>query len=103
MTRREFNLKLAQSAFYVILVSLSAGLIAQLKTRSFKNACPRDYYCLARCPFDAISLDKEGYPQLDKVKCVAWVEELGQFKWRKCGLCLRGCPTRALELYQPPS
>jgi ferredoxin len=103
VTRREFNEKLLKVFLYAVLVFSGAGSFSFLQAKTFKNSCPRDYYCLSRCPFDAISLDEEGYPQIDEKKCVAYNAETKRYKWRKCGLCLKGCPTRALELLNNPS
>lgn len=98
MSRREFNQKLLKSLLYSLLVFSGAGVLTIFQKRTFKNSCAKDYYCLGRCPFKAITLDEKGYPKINKKKCVAFNRETGRFKWRKCGLCLRGCPTRALEV-----
>ncbi len=98
MSRREFNQKLVKSFLYAVVVFAGAKVFTLFQKRTFKNSCAKDYYCLRRCPFGAISLDKKGYPEIDKKKCVAYNQETKRFKWRKCGLCLRGCPTRALEV-----
>ncbi len=97
ITRREFNKKLAKSFLYSILVFFGLASLPEINRGDFKAKCPRDYYCLKRCPFNAISLDQDGFPLISKKKCVAWVKEVNKYKWPKCGLCLKGCPTRALE------
>lgn len=95
-SRREFNNKILKSLAYILLVILGVDMAGRASGGTFKALCPRDYFCLKRCPFDAIKLDAAGFPVLSRKKCVAWVGETGKFKWRKCGLCLKGCPTRAL-------
>lgn len=103
MTRREFNQKMAQVLLYTLLVFSGAEAFAILGRKTFEASCPKDYYCLNRCPFKAIYLDREGYPRIDQKRCVAYNRETKRFKWRKCGLCLRGCPTRALEIINQSS
>ncbi len=107
MTRREFNEKISRAFLYALLVFLGAETLTfferKLEKKTFKNSCSKDYYCLYRCPFKAIYLDRRGYPRINKKRCVSYNRETERFKWRKCGLCLRGCPTRALELINKSS
>lgn len=98
MTRREFNQKILKSLVYTVMVFIGVEALSLFQKKTFRNSCAKDYYCLRRCPFKAITLDTEGYPKVNKKKCVAYNWETKRFKWRKCGLCLRGCPTRALEV-----
>lgn len=98
LSRREFNEKLIKSLIYASLVLAGIALFKESSPGTFKALCPKDYFCLRRCPFDALVLDAGGFPKLIRSKCVAWVAETTQFKWRKCGLCLKGCPTRALTV-----
>lgn len=100
MVRRDFAVKAIKALVYAVSAMALGILIEAKNTRgeSFAANCPRDYYCLSRCPFDAIGTDSGGYPLIERKKCVAWVAEVAQFRWRKCGLCLKGCPTKALEL-----
>lgn len=52
-----------------------------------KNRCPQNHPCplVARCPVGAISQTGYGLPVIDREKCIS------------CGICLRGCPTRAMQ------
>ncbi len=99
MNRREFNEKLLKSLLYGVLIVMGLTAFPKKAKGDFKANCPRDYYCIKKCPFEAIGIDAEGFPLINNEKCVAWVEETKSYKWRKCGICLKGCPTRALELY----
>jgi len=85
--------------FFLILAVMGLGLLLIEKNASKFNArCPRDYFCDNRCPVDAISLDDHGFPQINKSRCLAWTPEKSEFVWSKCGLCLKGCPTRVIDL-----
>lgn len=87
------------AAFFLIfaIMGLSLLLIEQNASR-FNANCPRDYFCDNRCPVDAISLDEHGFPLINKSACLAWVPGRNEFRWERCGLCLRGCPTRVIDL-----
>lgn len=52
-----------------------------------KELCVQCGNC-TRCPYLAISLDAEGYPQIDKDKCMG------------CSLCVQLCWTNALEMVE---
>jgi len=43
--------------------------------------------CVDACNFDALHIDKEGLPVVDREKCTA------------CGLCVKACPKNLLELH----
>lgn len=43
--------------------------------------------CVALCPVEAISIDKDFTVQFDKVKCVG----------STCSICVDACPTRAIK------
>lgn len=47
---------------------------------SYKNLCTRCGTCVGVCPFDALGMDDQGYPLLEKSKCT------------NCGLCQKVCP-----------
>lgn len=50
-----------------------------------KELCLKCGNC-TRCPYQAISLDKEGYPEIDPAKCIG------------CSICTQKCFTGALEM-----
>ncbi|HEX9914801.1 MAG TPA: hydrogenase iron-sulfur subunit [Candidatus Bathyarchaeia archaeon] len=47
--------------------------------------CGKCGICRSVCPYDAITIPEDGYPQFDPELC------------QSCGLCVSSCPTRALE------
>jgi len=47
--------------------------------------------CERVCPYDAITLDERGLPNIDLVKCVG------------CGICVAECPRRVLKLFDANS
>ncbi len=47
--------------------------------------------CVALCPVEAISLDKDSTVQFDKVKCVG----------STCSICVDACPARAIKSVKP--
>lgn len=82
-----------------------------VRTLSVCNQCGT---CIAVCPTQAISRDKNGVVQIDKKKCTSCLMCVGfcptgnmmayapkqsePFKCIACGLCARSCPAQALEL-----
>lgn len=51
------------------------------------SRCPQNHPCplVRHCPVGAITQDGYGLPVIDQEKCV------------NCGICLRGCPYRAMQ------
>ncbi|MBS7654638.1 MAG: 4Fe-4S binding protein [Nitrososphaerota archaeon] len=49
-----------------------------------KEKCTKCYICVAICPFDAISVDNEGWPSFDLDKCIG------------CKQCAILCPPRSI-------
>ncbi len=47
--------------------------------------------CIALCPVEAISLDKDSTVQFDKEKCVG----------SSCSICVDACPARAIKSIKP--
>lgn len=49
--------------------------------------CLHDHVCplMRLCPVGAITQDGEGYPVIDRAKCV------------ECGLCVKKCPKGAMK------
>lgn len=47
--------------------------------------------CVALCPVEAISLDKDHTVQFDKMKCVG----------SACSICVDACPARAIKSIRP--
>ena len=47
--------------------------------------------CVALCPVEAISIDKDSSVQFDKEKCVG----------STCGICVDACPARAIKSVKP--
>lgn len=44
--------------------------------------------CVSACPFDALKMDTNGLPVIDKEKCVA------------CGNCIKACPKKLIKLVE---
>lgn len=86
--------------FMIVLIMGLASLLINPRGSKFNAMCVRCYFCIERCPVKAISLDSHGFPIINKTKCLAWDEKTQKFRWERCGLCLRGCPTRVIELLQ---
>ena len=85
--------------FFMITLIMGIGImLVDSNSTKFNANCARDYFCVERCPVGAISLDEHGYPVINKSICLAWVPQRDEFQWEKCGLCLRGCPTRVIDL-----
>ncbi len=82
---------------FIALVGL-AFLLIDNDASQFNANCVREYFCVNECPFGAISLDEHGFPNINRSTCVAWMPGQERFNWAKCGLCLRGCPTRVIDL-----
>jgi Na+-translocating ferredoxin:NAD+ oxidoreductase RNF subunit RnfB len=85
---------------FALMVVLLLPSIYMLKEGSdpFEAGCAREYFCISACPFDAMTIDDRGFPEINTTRCVAWNNETERFVWERCGLCLQGCPTRVLEL-----
>lgn len=97
VTRRHQSELMALVFIFIAITGLAVMLVGH-DTDQFNAECMRDYYCVNECPVNAISLDAHGYPVINKSKCLSWVEEEKEFQWQLCGLCLRGCPTRVINL-----
>jgi|GEM_PF-1604913 len=97
ITRSKRNTRIA--IFFTLTLIIGFGiLLIDLNQTKFRANCVRCYFCVERCPVGAISLDEHGYPVINKSKCLAFVRERNEFQWERCGLCLRGCPTRIIEI-----
>ena len=97
VTRTKKKNKIA--IFFLILAIMGmALLLIEQDASKFNAQCPRCYFCINRCPVDAISLDDHGFPQINKSRCISWTPEKNKFVWDNCGLCLQGCPTRVINL-----
>ncbi|MBU3956083.1 4Fe-4S binding protein, partial [bacterium] len=57
----------------------------QISSLKDKEICLSCGNC-ARCPYQAISLDKKGFPEIDPAKCIG------------CSICTKKCFTGALEM-----
>ena len=97
ITRRYRSETMAIIFIFIALVGLAVLLIKNDASR-FNVNCIRCYFCINRCPVGAISLDEHGFPKINKSKCIAWVPNKNKFEWRRCGLCIRGCPTRVIDM-----
>ena len=73
-------------------LAASAECLALLDQRSAlrplldKTKCDRCKRCLEECPYGAITLDRDGYPEPNGTAC------------RGCGVCQGGCPLRCICL-----
>jgi len=87
-------------AFVFVFIALAglAFLLVQNDASTFNAECIRCNFCVNECPVKAIYLDEHGYPIINKSKCLSWSPGREVFVWEKCGLCLKGCPTRVLAL-----
>lgn len=101
ITRKKKNQRLALFFMLVLIIGAAIIVLSPEKSR-FNASCVRCYFCVDRCPVGAISLDEHGYPIINKSKCLSWSEGRQEFLWDKCGLCLRGCPTKVIELLNDP-
>ncbi len=97
VTRRHRSERMAVIFIFIALVGLTILLVKDDASR-FNANCVRCYFCVNECPKNAISLDDHGFPVIDRSKCLAWNSNKGEFMWQKCGLCLKGCPTRVIAL-----
>jgi ferredoxin len=100
VTRKHKSEKMAMVFIFIALIGLSILLVKNDASR-FNADCMRCYFCINECPVrpeKAITLDEHGFPVINKSKCLAWDEERQEFVWPRCGLCLRGCPTRVIAL-----
>lgn len=50
-----------------------------------EDNCGKCGICRSVCPYDAITISEDDYPQFDPLLC------------QSCGLCVSSCPTRALD------
>jgi coenzyme F420-reducing hydrogenase delta subunit/Pyruvate/2-oxoacid:ferredoxin oxidoreductase delta subunit len=50
-----------------------------------EEKCGKCGICRSVCPYEAITIPEDEYPQFDSLLC------------QSCGLCVSSCPTRALE------
>jgi heterodisulfide reductase subunit A len=50
-----------------------------------EDNCGKCGICRSVCPYDAITIPEDGFPQFDPLLC------------QSCGLCISSCPTRALN------
>jgi len=67
---------------YVDRVSLiNMGKLAMVHEK-FCSGC---LVCMRACPFEAIFVNKKGFPQIEWIKC------------RACGICVVECPAKAIE------
>lgn len=88
--------------FILVLIMGTAIMVLNQEDSRFNASCARCYFCIDKCPVSAISLDEHGYPVINRSKCLAWSEGRQEFMWDKCGLCLRGCPTKVIALLNDP-
>ncbi len=101
ITRIKKDQRLA--VFFMLVLIMGMGiLMLGPEDSKFNASCARCYFCVDRCPAEAINLDGHGYPIINKSKCLAWNEKKNEFMWDKCGLCLRGCPTKVIALVNDP-
>lgn len=69
--------------------------------------------CVAECPVEAISINKQGVVMVDQKRCVGclacvavcptgamryYPDEPTVFKCVACGICVKSCPSNALEI-----
>ena len=60
----------------------------KMKIHLHQDACVRCNLCIKGCPYQAIDIDKNGYPVVMKEKCT------------NCYRCIHHCPARALSLFK---
>lgn len=101
-TRIKKNQKIALFFILVLIMGIAIMVLNSEKSK-FNAGCSRCYSCIERCPVGAISLDEHGYPIINKTTCLAWNERQERFQWDKCGLCLRACPTKVIDLVNTDS
>jgi Na+-translocating ferredoxin:NAD+ oxidoreductase RNF subunit RnfB len=97
VTREHRSERMAMIFIFIALAGLSILLIENDAT-VFNANCMRCYFCVNECPAKAISLNEHGFPVINKSKCLAWDNEGDEFVWSRCGLCLKGCPTRVIDI-----
>lgn len=96
-TREHRSETMAVIFIFITLAGLAILLVENDASR-FNARCIRCSFCVNECPVGAISLDEHSFPVIDRSKCRAWDADRNEFVWDKCGLCLKGCPTRVIEL-----
>ena len=62
----------------------SPSRLRVLKPRIDLKKCQKNYNCVVFCPYNAISINKNGYPVIDYDLCTG------------CLICLRECPAFAI-------
>ncbi len=76
----------AQLAEYKGISTCRAANLIAGGTKACKYGCLGYGDCAAVCPFDAIHMDSNGLPVVDKEKCTG------------CGICVRTCPKNVIRL-----
>lgn len=66
----------------------SAAQLTMNGTKKCSFGCIGFGDCVEVCPFDAISMGKDGLPKIDKTKCVG------------CGKCAKACPKKLFHLIE---
>lgn len=73
------------AAYYGIESCISATLTG-FGPSACRYGCLAMYDCFRACPFDAITIDENGMPVVDREKCIA------------CGKCVEACPRSLIGL-----
>ena len=63
-----------------------AAVLVHGGPKACKQGCLGFGTCAVVCPFDAITMNENGLPEIDHVRCTG------------CGICVRNCPVNIIEL-----
>ncbi len=81
------NVKVKQNATYVGIETCQAATFANGGERACSYGCIGKGDCVTVCPFDAIHMESQGLPVIDRRKCTG------------CGNCVDACPRNIIELH----
>ncbi len=76
----------SERSVYVGIQTCPGAMLAGSGSKACTFGCLGYGTCVSVCPFDAIHMEADGLPVVDKEKCTA------------CGNCVKGCPRNVIAL-----